>query len=285
MRPLPLFIITSLLSLPSLSAAQTAGDSGAGTRVASADSNLAAGKLLFESQCARCHGAGGTGGIGPSFTHAHLRHAPTDSALVQVILGGIPGTAMAGLWNLSEPEAWQLTSYIRSLGRLPPENIPGDAAHGRQLYQGAGRCGSCHIIRGQGAGWAPDLTEVGLRLGAALLRQSLTEPGALQPVSPLPSAHGPYPAYLMIEVTTRSGAVIRGSRVSEDDFTLVLRGVDGHLHSLDKQALRRVHKLPGESPMPSYAATLSPSELDDVVAFLASQRGDQDPPSGTETTP
>ena len=233
-----------------------------------------AAERLFGSQCGRCHGIDGTGGLGPSLRQARLRRAPTDEALVQVILSGIPGTAMVGFWNLSEDEARQLAGYVRSLGRLPPEVVPGDSGHGQMLYQGNGNCATCHILGGAGTGWAPDLSDVGRRLNAAFLRRALTEPGADQPVSPLPSVHGPYPAYLVVEVTTASESRLRGTRVSEDDFTLVLRGDDGRLHSLDKSSLRRLEKLPGQSPMPSYASVFAPGELDDLVAYLASLKGE-----------
>jgi putative heme-binding domain-containing protein len=234
---------------------------------------LAAGERLFESQCSRCHGVGGTGGVGPALNRPVLRRAATDDQLAQVILAGVPGTAMVGFWNLSADEARQVGVYIRALGRRPPEEIPGDPAHGRALYAEPGRCQACHILDGQGAGWAPDLSDVGLRLSAAQLRQSLTEPGAAQPISPLPSVHGPYPAFLAVVATTRTGQVLRGTRITEDDFTLVLRLADGRIRSLDKADLRRLQKIPGQSPMPSYSTRFSSAELDDVVAYLASRRG------------
>jgi putative heme-binding domain-containing protein len=239
---------------------------------ASADS-VAAGKVLFESQCSRCHGVGGSGGVGPALNRPVLRRAATDDAIVAIIVGGIPGTAMVGFWNLSESDARQVTAYIRALGRRPAEILAGDPVRGQRLYQGTGRCAGCHMLGGQGAGWAPDLTDAGLRLSAAQIRQALLEPGATQPISPLPSMHGPYPAFLAIDATTATGTVIRGTRVTEDDFTLVIRDPAGKLHSLDKQKLRRLVKTPGVSPMPAYGQVFTPGEIDDVIAYIANQRG------------
>ncbi len=235
--------------------------------------SIAAGRVLFESQCSRCHGVGGSGGVGPALNRPVLRRAATDDALAQIILAGIPGTAMVGFWNFSETDARQVTAYIRSLGRRPPEGLTGDAARGQRLYQTTGKCGSCHILGGAGSGWAPDLTDAGLRLSAAQIRQSLLEPGAAQPIAPLPSMHGPYPAFLAVEAVLSTGAVIRGFRVTEDDFTLVVRDGAGRLHSLDKQRLVRLTKRPGVSPMPSYGSVFTAAELEDVVAYLANQRG------------
>lgn len=235
--------------------------------------DVAAGHNLFFTQCARCHGVGGTGGVGPSLTHPDLKHAKTDDELVAVILNGIPGTAMVGFWNFTADEARQVAAYIRTLGRLPPEILPGDIARGRALYEGKGQCGSCHVMNGIGAGWAPDLSEVGRRLSGTLLRQSLVDPGAMQPPSPLPAAHGPYPAFTMVKAVTRAGRTITGTRVNEDDFTIQIRQPSGALASLDKATLRHLDKLSGQSPMPSFRTVLSESELDDVVAYLASLKG------------
>jgi len=263
--PLPQLVL-------SLLAAPLAAQGGEAPPAAGPD--LALGEQLFESQCVRCHGVQGGGGVAPALARPVLRRAPNDGALVQVILGGIPGTAMVGFWNFSTEEGQAVAAYVRSLGRLPPEVLPGDPARGRELFETRGACATCHIVQGTGAGWAPDLSDVGARLKSAPLREALVNPGAAQPISPLPSVHGPYPAYLVVEATTRTGRTYKGTRVTEDDFTLVLREADGTLRSLDKTQLRRLVKLPRRSPMPSYAGVFTPAELDDVVAYLASLKGE-----------
>ena len=49
-------------------------------------------KTVFDAQCARCHGIGGTGGEGPSLAVPVLRHAGDDEALASVIENGIENT-------------------------------------------------------------------------------------------------------------------------------------------------------------------------------------------------
>ena len=94
------------------------------------------------------------------------------------------------------------------------------------------------------------------------------EAGTLQHIFDLPQVFANLHALLK-----EGGRVIHGTRVTEDDFTLVLREADGTLRSLDKATLRRLRKIPGQSPMPSFAATFTATELDDLVAYLAGRRG------------
>ena len=131
-----------------------------------AATDLARGRHLFEGQCARCHGIGGTGGFGPSLVRPRLRHAPDDQALVTLISDGIPGTPMGAEGDLSHHEIAQVAAYVRSLGRLPAERLPGDSARGKLVYAAKGACSTCHIIRGDGGALGPDLTDVGARRGA-----------------------------------------------------------------------------------------------------------------------
>jgi cytochrome c oxidase cbb3-type subunit 3 len=80
--------------------------------------DIAAGKRIFESQCAWCHGANGAGGTGPTLQTATLHHAANDRSLVDIVRTGIPGTDMPGFTTvLTERTAWQTAAYVRTLGR------------------------------------------------------------------------------------------------------------------------------------------------------------------------
>jgi len=148
--------------------------------------DLARGRRLFDAQCSGCHGIGGTGGRGPSLTRAKLRHASDDQALVDVLFNGVPGTGMSPVWQLSERELVQVAAYVRSLGTVLPEVLPGDSARGRELFEGKAGCTACHIVRGLGSGLGPDLTDVGARRGGSHLRESLLDPGASRPEFAVP---------------------------------------------------------------------------------------------------
>lgn len=232
----------------------------------------ARGKQLFEGQCARCHGIGGTGGFGPSLVRPKLRHAPDDDALVAVIHDGIPGTPMGLQWTLSDREIAQVASYVRALGRLPVERIPGDPAKGKLVYVAKGACSTCHIIRGEGGNLGPDLTDIGSRRGAGYLKQSILEPGAKLPELVVPYEPLSYPAYLPVRAILSNGTELNGLRVNEDSFTIQIRDSANQLYSLRKSELQSLEKKPGTSQMPGYQGAFSEAEVDDLVAYLAGLR-------------
>src|SRR5690349_22333991 len=70
-----------------------------------------------------------------------------------------------------------------------------------------------------------------------------------------------------------SGQTIRGIRLNEDTFFIQLKNQQGRFHSFRKSELRDLKKLRGETPMPAYGSVLSAAELDDLINFLASQKG------------
>jgi cytochrome c oxidase cbb3-type subunit 3 len=234
------------------------------------DLNL--GAQLFQTHCAGCHGSKGEGGRGSSLAGADL---PDDNrGLIQVIRWGIPGTEMPPS-RIGEPDLVHVAAFVRRLSKSGPPKLRGDAVRGRELFEGKGNCGECHSIGGRGGTTGPDLTEIGSRRNAAYLARALLEPEADIPenfaqyrwVTFLPDN------YLQVRAVTKGGKRITGSRLNEDPFTIQIRDGSGAVHSLDKDGLLELHKDWGRSPMPSYKNTFSASELDNLVAYLASLRG------------
>src|SRR5262245_27164649 len=94
----------------------------------------ARGKRLFEGQCARCHGIQGGGGTGANLRRPKLRHAADDKSLFNLIRNGIPGAGMPGTFAMTDNEVRDVVAYVRSLGRIPTESLPGDPDQGRLIY-------------------------------------------------------------------------------------------------------------------------------------------------------
>ena len=230
--------------------------------------DLQNGQQLFQTLCARCHGMLGGGGEGPSLTRPTLVHAPDDEALVALIVGGIPGTGMPGSRQLRGQDGPDVAAYVRSLGELPPEELPGDPLAGVEIYRSVGNCASCHIIFGEGNGVGPELSNVGQRRNAAYLRRSVMSPGAEQPRQ-VDRFRGSLNAFLTVRIVSEYGSY-EGMRVNEDAFTVQMRDLSGKLYSFEKADLISYEKAPGHSLMPGYNSVLNAQQTDDVVSYLMS---------------
>jgi putative heme-binding domain-containing protein len=245
-------------------------------QIAAPAAGLAEGERLYQTRCASCHGARGEGDRGSALTVPRLIRASTDADFLKVIAGGIPGTEMPR-FAFAEDEAAKIVAWVRHLGRQPPEQVSGDPGRGEQLYATKGECAACHFLRGQGGALGPDLTEIGLRRGAAYLRTALLEPN-----THVPKISGAYPFssrlvenFLFVRMVTIGGETIAGVRLNEDTFSIQMRDLSGRFHSFYKSELTELHKNWGRSPMPAYGTALSADELDDVVAYLVSLKGEE----------
>ncbi len=78
--------------------------------------------------------------------------------------------------------------------------------------------------------------------------------------------------FLVIEVKTRDGKLIKGLRVNEDTYTIQLKDVEGRLYSFRKENLASIKRIPEASLMPSFAQTLTHEERQDIVAYLLTQK-------------
>jgi len=219
------------------------------------------GKRLFESQCALCHGQDGGGGRGPTLLKPKLGKAPDDTTLQNVISNGLP-PEMPGAWQLNPREVKELAAFVKSLGSIPPEIVSGDPGLGREVYAKSA-CATCHAVSGKGSGVGPELTNLGARRNAAHLREAI-----IQPDSALPEG------FMLLEASPLKGPPVKGIRLAEDPFTIQLIDIAGRLHSFRRSDLKNLNKLAKKSPMPAYG-NLSATDLDNLVAYLASLKGNQ----------
>jgi putative heme-binding domain-containing protein len=226
-------------------------------------SDMARGKQLFLGHCAPCHGPEGGGGKGANLAQSVLPRGADDAALFTTIQKGIPGTEMPGAWEMTDHEVWQVTAFVRTLGRVAAgESASGNPARGRQLARS--NCLQCHSIGAEGVAMGPDLSTIGLRRNTAFLRRAL-----LDPKTSIPEG------YAFVDILTTENQRVSGFRLSEDTYTVQVRDLRGRLYSFRKTDLSDYRKDVTRTPMPSFQTTLSGADREDLVAYLVSLRGAQ----------
>lgn len=84
---------------------------------------LAAGKTIFEGNCAACHASDGGGGVGPNLTDAYWIHGGGIADVFKIVKYGVIEKGMVP-WEdqLSPVEIQNVSSYILTLGGTSPAN-------------------------------------------------------------------------------------------------------------------------------------------------------------------
>ena len=222
------------------------------------------GRSVFRMVCSVCHGVDGQGGgRGPDLTLGRWEHGDSDAALFRTVEQGVPGTEMPSyLFGDNDREIWMIVSFLRTLGAgsLPP--VSGDREAGEKIFFVKSNCSQCHMVRGKGGRFGPDLSRVGSTRSSDYLAESIREPGKKFPRQ-----------YQTVSVVTRDGKRITGVRKNEDTFSLQLMSADEQLHLFLKRDLEEVIS-ESYSLMPAYdRKMLSDQDLKDVVAYLDGLRG------------
>jgi len=216
--------------------------------------------------CAGCHGLHATGGRGgPDLTRGTYSTGDADKDLFSVISNGVPGTEMPSFRGaLEDADISWLVAYVRSLSHGGAVPIKGDRTTGEKLFWGKGSCGQCHRVGMRGTAIGPDLTRAGKQRSLAYLRESVVSPDA-----------DLTPGYATIVVVTRDGAKITGVEKGFDNFSARLMDLSGRYYSFLKDDVKSMER-EYRSVMPSnYGRMLNPSELDDLLAYLASLGGER----------
>ncbi len=195
-------------------------------------------------------------------------------AVADVIKNGMSGGMPSFAGQLDASQIQQVIAYLLTLTHKDSGTVTGDAAKGKEVYDASG-CAGCHIISGEGSGAGPELTTVGKVRGPGYLKTTLLYPGSDLPQARVFLETGGLLDYMYVHIVTKDGKTFDGTRVTEDSFRIVIKDVSGKFHSFQKSDLREFKKEPGKSVMPSYKEKLSDAQVDDLVAYLASLKGDQ----------
>jgi putative heme-binding domain-containing protein len=180
----------------------------------------------------------------------------------------------------SNDQALSVVAFMRSMVGVKPGTLPvgvgapaapavatgpaGNAGRGKALFAGRAGCASCHRAEGTGGATGPDLSAAGATRAfgpfvfppdPVALTRAILEPDA--EISP---------GFEMFRVTPRTGAMVRGTLLNQDTFSVQLLDEAKNLRSFLKADLEEFGFLP--SAMPSYRGRLSPQEVADVVSYL-----------------
>ena len=239
------------------------------------------GESQFRANCAFCHGLGAHGGgRAPDLTPAGKKHGNSDADLYRTINEGVPGTAMPpngatqqGV-GMTEAEIWQVITYIRSVQKKAPAQIPGNAAHGKQLFFGVTGCAVCHMVQGKGGRLGPDLTGAGAARSTEYLIESIRNPNR-RLAQGLGEAMKEFTVeYATVTVFDSAGKKFQGVVLNEDNFTLQMMDTDQQLHLFEKDKLKSFEEA-RTSLMPPFDEDMLPEkDLQDVIAFLLSVSAD-----------
>jgi len=226
-----------------------------------------AGQQLFTSSCAGCHGLDGRGGEhAPNIaTDARIQRLG-DADLARIVHNGVPKAGMPAFGStFNKDQIDAVVGYLRVLqGKGQTAPVAGNAANGRVLFFGAGRCSECHMMNGQGGFLGPDLSGYGKSHSAGDIRESIINPN-----KDLDPRRG------TVAVLTRSGKKYSGVLRNEDNFSIQMQTSDGNFHFFEKSELARIERQ-AQSPMPSqYGSQLTKAELNDLISYLMASPGSQ----------
>lgn len=219
----------------------------------------AAGKSLFTTTCAGCHGLDGRGAErAPNIARNPRVQDLSDSQVAGIISNGITGTGMPAFHMLKEEQVRAIVAYLRILeGKQQAHSLPGDAARGQQIFVGKGECSSCHTISGQGGFMGPDLSGYASNLSTQAILRGIVNKDRIVPVG-----------YRSAVATTRDGGRVEGIVRNEDNFSVQFQAKDGSFHFLEKADLQNLQYFSAPLMPTNYGERLTQSELNDLVSYL-----------------
>ena len=229
------------------------------------------GQSRFASQCGFCHGRDAAGGeSGSDLTRSTLvAEDVRGDKIAPVVRGGRTDKGMPA-FTLNDAELAAIVAFIHdaktkaesaSGGRRSVEVDDlqtGNAEAGKQYFNGAGGCATCHAPTGEFA-------TVGSRLQGLALLQRMLYPGSGR-------SAGPAPAPAMVTVAAGTARSITGKLAYRDEFTISVTDAAGWTRSWPIDAV----KISGsDNPLRAHIEQLArytEGDMHNVLAYLQTLR-------------
>ncbi len=220
------------------------------------------GNTLFGQNCAFCHGRDAGGGeTGPDLTRSKLVAEDVNGDKIgAVVRNGRPEKGMPR-FNLADADIAGLVAFIHTQktnsesqsgnrrGVDVADLQTGSVEAGREYFNGAGTCSSCHSPTG-------DLAGVGRRFEGLRLEERMLYPRG---------------AAGKVKVTLRSGESVSGQLAYVDEFTVALHDASGHYRSWPTSDVKYAVDAPAEA----HAVLLgkyTDADIHNLMAYLQTLR-------------
>ena len=220
------------------------------------------GGALFQQNCAFCHGRDAAGGeTGSDLTRSKLvAQDVAGDKIAEVLRQGRPEKGMPP-FAFSATQVAELVAFIheqRAQAKLHngsrrgvdvADLQTGNVAAGKQYFNGAGGCASCHSPTG-------DLAGIASRYEGLELEERMLYPGD---------------AKSTVTVTLPSGKTLKGTLAYLDEFTVGLRDANGTYHSWPVSSVRYSVSSPVEAHVAQFPK-YTDADIHNLMAYLQTLR-------------
>jgi cytochrome c oxidase cbb3-type subunit III len=222
-----------------------------------------AGQAVFLQNCAFCHGRDAGGGeTGPDLTRSTVvAEDARGDKIGPVVHGGRADKGMPA-FNLSEQDLAAVVAFIHDQktkadsnqgGRQhvsPSDLDTGNAAAGKEFFNGEGKCSTCHSPTG-------DLAGIATKLQGLSLLQRMLYPAPGRGAAPLAT----------VTVTDAKGQTFTGKLAYRDEFTIAMRDMNDTYRSWPANEV----KYTVDDPLQAHVDLLgkyTDDEMHNVLAYL-----------------
>jgi cytochrome c oxidase cbb3-type subunit III len=220
------------------------------------------GQKIFVGNCGFCHGTTAQGGDGgPDLVRSALAlDDERGDKIGPVIEQGRQSKGMPA-FHLPTDQIQDIAAFLRSRQQAAIDRnaysilnvVTGDREKGREYFDGAGRCHTCHSPTG-------DLAGIAKKYDAVTLQSRF--------LYPRPRSSDAQPVRPQVKVTVASGMSFSGTLAYIDDFNVALRDSSGEYHSFSRDAHVKVEL---HDPLAAHAELLkkyTDADMHNMLAYL-----------------